>query len=185
MLQTLEQKLFAYIYIYTSTYGLPFGNIVTCSIAAAQIILWWTLPKFKFYGIARSKWVDYIYTYIYIHVHLTKRLYIATWLPAAWLGSGSDFYQICLKTHFMELQVRMGWLLHTHTYIYIYIYKYIIYEIWLSINSYGYPELCFRTLEMLDYSINSSILSSCLLKMSCSLSIYIYICISHKTYLKR
>ena len=101
-------------------YAILFGNIVTCSIAALSIILWWT--KSKFYGIARSKWVDYRYTGIYIYVHLTKRLYIATWLSAAWLGSGSDFEQICLKIHFMELQVRMGWLLHTNKYTYIYIH---------------------------------------------------------------
>ena len=36
-------------------YALLLGDMVTRSIAAVQIILWSTMPKSQFYGIASSK----------------------------------------------------------------------------------------------------------------------------------
>ena len=51
--------------MYTS-HALLFGDMDTCSIAE-QIILCSTVSKSQFYGIADSKWVDYVYIYnIYI-----------------------------------------------------------------------------------------------------------------------
>ena len=198
MLQTLKQHfnglpgyiyIYIYIYNYIYTWFVPYylgtslpAALLRCRSYCDELNLCFMELQGQNELIIDIYIYIYIYIYRYIHVHLTKRLYIATWLSAAWLGSGSDFEQICLKIHFMELQVRMGWLLHTHKYTYIYIYTYHIYEIWPSLCSYGYPQLCFRAV---DYSIHSSMLSNCMLKMSCPLSLYMYICISHKTYLRQ
>ena len=94
------------------SHALLFGDMDTGSIALGHIILCSTVPKSQLYGIASSKWVDYIYTCAYD----TGLIYsdILTYIMVA---EQIGFDQLCLNIDFIEIE--------GHGCIYIYTFIYI------------------------------------------------------------